>query len=42
MRMPEPNGRMVYSTCSLDPVENDAVITAAYPGEDLQYTEING
>jgi len=29
MRMLEPDGRIVYSTCSINPVENEAVIAAA-------------
>ncbi|KAF9226412.1 S-adenosyl-L-methionine-dependent methyltransferase [Gyrodon lividus] len=29
MRMLEPDGRIAYSTCSLNPVENEAVIAAA-------------
>jgi 16S rRNA C967 or C1407 C5-methylase (RsmB/RsmF family) len=29
MQMLAPNGRLVYSTCSLNPVENEAVLAAA-------------
>nr|GAT49463.1 tRNA (cytosine-5-)-methyltransferase [Mycena chlorophos] len=29
MKMLAPNGRIVYSTCSLNPVENEAVVAAA-------------
>jgi 16S rRNA C967 or C1407 C5-methylase (RsmB/RsmF family) len=29
MKMLTPDGRIVYSTCSLNPIENEAVVAAA-------------
>lgn len=37
MKLLKPQGRIVYSTCSLNPVENEAVVAAALKEQPGKY-----
>eukprot|EP00494_Astrolonche_serrata_P033968 UN34237 len=39
--MLKPGGRMVYSTCSIDPIENEAVVHQLLQYTDLKLVDIS-